>query len=317
MTELIQEFVDSRGVQLRVDQEAGVLRGVKLLGLVSVNGRRYREKALTNAVGLYESAKVNVNHPEGNPLAPRDYRDRLGSIRKVEFRKNEGLFGELHFNPKHALAEQLVWDAENASQNVGFSHNVLARVSREENETVVEEITQVQSVDLVADPATTRGLFEQAKATGNKPDALTVEALELHHPDLLQEIRREPLAEVKKIRQQLDELKLQETFLQRDRVIETLLRKHKLPCLTDSDSVSKSILGDVFLETLSTANDPAQLETLIEERAKLVCSAGKWLRQTTTSTSPMSREVIPLSGMSHDQKQCVTSGKELAEMLLK
>ena len=35
MDELLQEFVDSRGLDLRIDRQQGVLRGVKLLGLES------------------------------------------------------------------------------------------------------------------------------------------------------------------------------------------------------------------------------------------------------------------------------------------
>lgn len=200
----LTEYADSRGVTLRVDRSVGVLRGVKLIGLQSQNGRRYRPEALAAAVSLYEGAKVNVNHPHNGPLAPRDYRDRLGVVRQVEFRADEGLFGNLHFNPKHALAEQLAWDAENNPRNVGFSHNVLARLAREGDETVVEAITHVQSVDLVADPAATQGLFEQSEATSATSEAsravpgpgdsaadepslsaLTLEALLLHRPDLL------------------------------------------------------------------------------------------------------------------------------------
>ena len=162
MSETLQEFVDSRSQRLRVDRAAGIIRGVKLLGLASRNGRRYRENALVEAARLYEGAKVNINHPKGHPLSPRDYQDRLGEIRGVEFRGGEGLFGDLHFNPKHALSEQLMWDAEHAPQNVGLSHNVLARTTREGDETAVEAITKVQSIDLVADPATTAGLFEHA-----------------------------------------------------------------------------------------------------------------------------------------------------------
>jgi hypothetical protein len=52
MTEVLQEYADSRGVTLRVDRAAGVLRGVKLIGLQSLNGRRYLPAALTAAVGL-------------------------------------------------------------------------------------------------------------------------------------------------------------------------------------------------------------------------------------------------------------------------
>src|SRR3954466_13826173 len=162
MSELLQEFVDSGSQRLRVDRESGVIRGVKLLGLSSRNGRRYREQALSEAVALYEGAKVNINHPKGHPLSPRDYQDRLGVVRGVQFRSGEGLFGDLHFNPRHALSEQLVWDAEHAPQNVGMSHNVLARTKQFGDETVVEAITKVQSIDVVADPATTTGLYEQA-----------------------------------------------------------------------------------------------------------------------------------------------------------
>jgi len=159
MNEMLQELVDSRGVSVRVDPRQGVIRGVKILGLESRNGRSYRPEALSQAAPLYEGAKVNVNHPKGTPNAPRDYQDRIGVIRNVAVLP-EGLFGDFQFNPKHALAEQLVWDAEHAPENVGFSHNVEARTSRSGERVVVEAILRVQSVDLVADPATTRGLFE-------------------------------------------------------------------------------------------------------------------------------------------------------------
>ena len=168
MTDMLQEFCDSRGASMRVDAQAGVIRGVKVLGLESRNGRTYLPEALAEAAPLYEDAKVNVNHPKGNPAGPRDYQDRIGTIRSVAMRPGEGLFADFHFNPKHALAEQLIWDAEHAPENVGFSHNVEARTSRRGERVVVEAITRVQSVDLVADPATTRGLFESAARSGRR-----------------------------------------------------------------------------------------------------------------------------------------------------
>jgi len=104
MNETLQEFVDSRGVRMRVDRGAGVIRGVKILGLSSRNGRTYSPDALGKATQLYEGAKVNVNHAKGNPLGPRDYQDRIGVIRNVAIRSGDGLFADFHFNPKHALA---------------------------------------------------------------------------------------------------------------------------------------------------------------------------------------------------------------------
>ena len=186
MTDMLQEFCDSRGVAMRVDAAAGVIHGVKVLGLESRNGRSYLPEALAEAARLYEDAKVNVNHPKGNPAGPRDYQDRIGTIRSVAPRPGEGLFADFHFNPKHALAEQLIWDAEHAPENVGFSHNVEARLGRRDGRVVVEEITRVQSVDLVADPATTRGLFESSEQVDD--DGIQEQTAELVR--LRQEIER-------------------------------------------------------------------------------------------------------------------------------
>jgi len=174
-SETLQEFVDSRGVEMRVDRHRGVIRGVKILGTESRNGRTYLPEALREAARLYEGAKVNVNHPRGNPAAVRDYQDRMGVLRSVAARPDAGLFADFHFNPKHALAEQLIWDAEHMPENVGFSHNVQARTSRRGDRVVVEAITKGESVDLVADPATTRGLFESTCETA---ETVTAQAAE-------------------------------------------------------------------------------------------------------------------------------------------
>ena len=165
MTERLQEFCDSRGVRCTLDRQAGVIRGVKILGLQSRNGRSYLPEALAQAVSLYEDAKVNVNHPKGSPGGPRNYQDRIGVIRNVKA-GHDGLFADFHFNPKHSLSEQLLWDAEHAPENVGFSHNVEARTARRGESLVVEAITRVESVDLVADPATTRACSSRSPANG-------------------------------------------------------------------------------------------------------------------------------------------------------
>ena len=204
MPEILCEFVDSRGVAVRVDRQAGVLRGVKLLGLESRNGRTYRPEALAQAAALYEGAKVNVNHPKGGPYAPRDYQDRMGVIRNVAARA-DGLYGDFHFNPKHALAEQLLWDAEHAPENVGFSHHVEARTARSGDRVTVEEILRVQSVDLVADPATTRGLFESQPSAGSAsaptdPQGWNVEELRLRRPDLVDALLQEQNLEMHRLR---------------------------------------------------------------------------------------------------------------------
>lgn len=289
--EFIQEYADSRGIALRV--EAGVLGGVKLIGLTSRNGRRYREDALAKAAMLYEDAKVNVNHPKDGPLAPRDYQDRIGVIRNVEFRAGDGLFGDLHYNPKHALSEQLAWDAQHNPRNVGFSHNVQARLSRDEAGTVVEEIVRVQSVDLVADPATTEGLFEQ---TENSPrwDALTLETLRMHRPDLLAEIEAINSAQLKTLR---EETEARIAILERGQRISELLCKHGLPVparLGVSNTRGQGIVNAAFIETLLAIDDDAEIERRVVERAELVRNASNWHGQF--QRGPRSRDQFALEG---------------------
>ncbi|WP_425396706.1 hypothetical protein [Aeoliella sp.] len=290
MEQRLQEFVDSTGQSIRVDAERGVLRGVKLLGLTSRNGRTYRESALTGAIALYEGAKVNVNHPKGSPLAPRDYQDRLGVVRQVKHRAGEGLFGDLHFNPKHALAEQLAWDAQHAPEQVGLSHNVLARTSQEGEVTVVEAITKVESVDLVADPATTRGLFEQTAGETQLLESLTVEQLSSHRADLVEAIER-PLVE-------------QLALLRRRVRIAELLAEHNLPL--PGAQHAERVTTAAFLETLLHASSDEKLETLIADRAALVRSA------TSHAGPVVSREQHWLPTDSHRKSE---SPKEYAASL--
>lgn len=311
VTELLQEFVDSRGTVVRVDAEAGVVRGVKILGLHSRNGRTYLPEALFAAMPLYEGAKVNVNHPKGSALGPRDYQDRIGVIRNVAVRPAEGMFGDFHFNPKHALAEQLIWDALHAPENVGFSHNVEARTSRQGERLAVEAIIKVQSVDLVADPATTRGLFESAAGDAQSVETseaaprvrlfedLTLEALNSHRADLVEAITRRQQSRVEQLEREIESLRAEQAAGVKRRIAESLLREFRLPDLESRDPAARAIIGEPFLESLMDAPDEAAIRRLVEQRARLVASSRNWLA-ADGAPGITSRE------------QCLTDGRSAA-----
>ena len=115
MDENLQEFFDSRGVQMRIDREAGILRGVKILGLQSRNNRLYSAgsagpggAALRGRQGQRQSSQ---RPPAGAARLPGPH----GRDPRVQQRPAEGLFADFHFNPRHVLAEQLLWDAEHAA----------------------------------------------------------------------------------------------------------------------------------------------------------------------------------------------------------
>lgn len=146
-----------------VDREAGVVPGVKLLGLTSRNGRRYSESAVRKAAGLYEGTSVYLNHCK--PGQTRDVRDLAGNIRNVQFLEGRGLFGDVHYLKGDPSGEKLALLAEGNLRNVGMSHDADGTVKRRGSENVVEEITEVNSVDVVHNPATTRSFKEQAMTT--------------------------------------------------------------------------------------------------------------------------------------------------------
>ncbi len=285
MTDMLQEFCDSRGMALRVDRSGGVIRGIKILGLHSRNSREYLPEALSRAVGLYEGAKVNVNHPKGHPLAPRDYQERIGVIRNVQHRAGEGLFADFHFNPKHYLSEQLAWDAEHAPENVGFSHNVQARTSRRGESTIVEEILRVHSVDLVADPATTRGLFESAST------AADTEASDNQQSNQLEKLCREQADEIARLQTEIDRLQAQAAVEQRRALIRSLLVEYRLPDPATADPVARGVVSEAFIQSLVAAPNEPAMRQLLEERARLIGSVMQQGSRLRTATGrPVSRD---------------------------
>lgn len=153
-----------RGGSPTVDRAAGVVRGVKVLGLVSSNGRRYLPEAVKKAIPLYEGASVRCNHPR-KATDPRAVDDVLGQLRNVRQDAAGDLWGDLHLLTSHPMAARLMESAEKMPGVWGLSHNAEGDTERVNGVEIVREILEVRSVDLVTDPATTRGLAEERRVT--------------------------------------------------------------------------------------------------------------------------------------------------------
>lgn len=264
----IREYLGWGDRPIQVDATAGIIRGVKVLGLQSRNGRRYLDDALRNAVPLYEGAKVNVNHPHPEVSAPRDYRDRLGLLRQVHYRDGEGLFADLYFNPKHDIAERLIWDARHAPQNVGLSHNVLAKIRQEDDMAVVYEIVRVLSVDLVADPATTDGLFEAVPIPHVEPTSQPTAANGAPGDDLLRE-------EVERLRREL---------ALRGQLQSSLFAP------PGENAPGRLAIGNTLWEVLLQESDNQRRARLLAELAQMFRSLRR--HQENPTTRPVSRDAL-------------------------
>ena len=142
----------------RVDREAGLIEGVRILGQDSRNGRRYSPRAMAEAARLYEGAPVNVDHPaterKDRPLA-----EAFGWIRNV--RQEQGaVYGDLHYLKSHPQAELVAEAAERNPNRIGLSHHAEGTVRMDGKQVIVETVERVHSIDLVQTPATNAGLFE-------------------------------------------------------------------------------------------------------------------------------------------------------------
>lgn len=175
----LQEQAALAEARLRVDRAAGIIYGVKVLGLESANGRRYLPEAAAKARRLYEGASVRRNHPK-RPDDSRDVEEVFGWLESVEVGPGGGLWANLHvLNPKTEFAESVFLAAEKNPKLFGLSHNAQGQGETVDGVFVVSEIVEVRSVDLVADPATTGGLFEsrQQRRTMKLKDWLECPAL--------------------------------------------------------------------------------------------------------------------------------------------
>jgi hypothetical protein len=141
--------------------ENGVLRGAKLLGLNSKNSRRYQETALAEAAKQYDGKKVYVDHPK-DTSAERRMGDFAGVLENVQYRKGDGLYGDIVLRQESTHFKGIVELASHPKfrKSCGFSHVAEGESTFDGDTEIIESIKRVYSVDLVTDPATTGGIFE-------------------------------------------------------------------------------------------------------------------------------------------------------------
>lgn len=160
---------------LKVDEKAGVIYGVRFLGWESANGYRYAREAVSKRLQLYDGAFVNIDHLPSAPGQPaeRSYLARFGRLRNPRTDDGGGR-ADLHYNPEHRHAKDFIWWARNDPGAIGLSHDADVDMADGPDGRTVRDILKVHSVDVVADPATTRGLHESkpmAEVTATAPAA--------------------------------------------------------------------------------------------------------------------------------------------------
>ncbi len=163
-----ENFIQIEGTPKFREEADGavVVLDCKLNSNHSLNGTLYPDPVLKEATSLYEGAKVFDNHsdsPNGWSWGPRQRGSVMGRVINARFPEGGGGHrGDFRVLPSW-VKKGLIEDIKADAKAFGFSHVVMVEVADKPTDTgqeVVTKITEVESVDLVATPATTRGMFE-------------------------------------------------------------------------------------------------------------------------------------------------------------
>lgn len=145
-----------------VDRRAGTIANVVICGFESANGRDYPAPVFKRDFAKYEGRPVNADHAQSATVDRR-----LGWFSGVKVGEDGKPRGTLNLLKSHPLYERVMEAAERNPALFGFSHVAYCKTRTERGREVVEAIERVESIDLVADPATTKGLYEStARRTG-------------------------------------------------------------------------------------------------------------------------------------------------------
>jgi len=267
-------FQENAFSEATVDADKITISNVVLLGKESKNGRIYTEAAMQKALPLYEGVKVFMNHPDPASKSARSIHDLAGKINNVRFDPQGKIKGDFH-GLNNQNGRLFVEIATTMPEIAGMSHNARGKFKIVNNRQVVEEIAQVHSVDLVADPATTKGFFENVNDNGRKNtmewNDINLSSLRTSRPDLATQLIAEGekgrdkevselIAERDALKVKVDEFEVVEAKRAKVEKVNKLLQESKLP---------KEAITDAFKEMLEKA-DENDVPKLIEDRKALL-----------------------------------------------
>lgn len=139
----------------RIDRENGVIAGVLICGPSSANKRDYLPGSFGDGK-QYEGRSVYLNHASG----VRQAQDKIGWFSNVRLRANGMPEGDFNLLKSHPMAASVFEAAERNPALFGMSHVAMCRTSQKNGREQIEAVQSVESVDLVSEPATTKGFYE-------------------------------------------------------------------------------------------------------------------------------------------------------------
>jgi len=128
---------------------------VLICGPSSANKRDYLPGSFGDGK-QYEGRSVYLNHASG----VRQAQDKIGWFSNVRLRANGMPEGDFNLLKSHPMAASVFEAAERNPALFGMSHVAMCRTSQKNGREQIEAVQSVESVDLVSEPATTKGFYE-------------------------------------------------------------------------------------------------------------------------------------------------------------
>lgn len=255
-----------------IDEENRRIKNVAIIRPRSRNGYTYSEDALREAIPLFESSRIYIDHPTTNTV--RSYKDLVGKLTNVRECKDSSGFvlrGDLN-----CLSEQkkLFEIAKGMPEIIGLSANVVGLRESTKAGDVITKIVKVVSVDIVTTPATTNSLFE-SEVISMDWKTITLAQLQEARPDLVEACTISLKEDNRKLNLELDSYREEESKRKRNVFIDVCLQEANL---------KRSDCSSIFLQQLQEATSDLVIKQLIQDRATLASKIQK----------PESREMKPL-----------------------
>lgn len=260
----------------RFKPEDNLIENVCLLGPVSKNGRDYPDAAMSKAVTLYEGVKLFVNHPSVDEMmaGSRDVMKLAGKAFNCKCEGNK-IRADVKVLGDDDAGRKFMRIAQEMPDIAGFSHNAKVKSVMKNGREVVEEITKVYSVDLVAYPATTVGMFEEDgtfKEYVMDYSQITLEELRALRKDIVEPLVAEGKAardsEVAELKVKLEGLESKAREADNRKKIGELIAAEKMPQAAASETFISQCLK------CPQGTFEQAVKELIKDRMSLISTGG-------------------------------------------
>jgi len=245
-----------------IDNKNAIIKDIVLLSSHSANNRTYTDECQDGAVPLFEEMKCFIGH---NVKVEHKFDDLVGRYENVVFNKQDGKTrGDLQCIPGTSLTNKLLSIAKSMPEIIGNSIHASAKYYRKNGQDIITEIVKAYSGDLVLDPATTKGLFEEIdrKETEMELKDLTLELIRENKPNLLSGLDKE-IADLKEAKANLE--KELDTYKVKEQV---QLKKERIQKAITESKLKKELITETFMKTLENAEE-CEVKAIIEDRMKL------------------------------------------------